>query len=92
MDIEGAEPDALAGAGGLVARHRPVLAVCVYHVQNHLWRLPLQMRALADDYRYYLRPYNEEGWDLVCYGVPAERLRPAGGATAAGATAAGEAA
>lgn len=78
MDIEGAEPDALAGAAALVARDRPVLAVCVYHLQDHLWNLPLQMHALAHDYRFYLRPYNEEGWDLVCYGVPTERVLQAG--------------
>ena len=73
MDIEGAEPDALAGAAAVVTRHRPVLAVCVYHVQDHLWSLPLQMAALHPDYRFHLRPYNEEGWDLVCYAVPPER-------------------
>jgi FkbM family methyltransferase len=73
LDIEGAEPDALLGARHIIARDRPVLAVCVYHSQNHLWRLPLLIDSLVDDYCYYLRPYNEEAWDLVCYAVPIER-------------------
>ena len=73
LDIEGVEPDALAGARRIIARDRPVIAVCVYHVQDHLWELPLLVRSLVDNYRFYLRPYNEEGWDLVCYGVPRER-------------------
>jgi len=73
LDIEGAEPNALQGARHLIARNRPVLAVCVYHSQNHLWRLPLLIDSVVEDYRYYLRPYNEEAWDLVCYAVPIER-------------------
>jgi FkbM family methyltransferase len=82
MDIEGAEPDALEGAAQLIRTSAPVLAICVYHQQNHLWQLPLQMRALRDDYQFFLRPYNEEGWDLVCYAVPPDRLLArAGGAS-----------
>jgi FkbM family methyltransferase len=74
LDIEGAEPDAIAGARETITRNRPVIAVCVYHIQDHLWRIPLLIASLADDYRFYLRPYNEEGWDLVCYAVPASRV------------------
>jgi len=73
LDIEGAEPEAIKGASGTIARDRPILAVCVYHLQDHLWRLPLLMSSLVRDYHFHLRPYNEEGWDLVCYAVPRER-------------------
>jgi FkbM family methyltransferase len=41
FDIEGAEPGALQGAAQTIARDRPVVAVSVYHVQDHLWTLPL---------------------------------------------------
>jgi FkbM family methyltransferase len=74
LDIEGSEPDALAGAREVIVSNRPLIAVCVYHVQDHLWRLPLLIASLAPDYRFYLRPYNEEGWDLVCYAVPNSRV------------------
>ena len=73
MDIEGAEPDALRGARATIVRRRPLLAICVYHLQDHLWSIPLFLRELCDDYDFFLRPHNEEGWDLVCYGVPRER-------------------
>ena len=73
LDIEGAEPDALRGARQVIARDRPLIAMCVYHRQDHLWTLPLLLDSIVRDYRYYLRPYNEEGWDLVCYAVPNER-------------------
>jgi len=75
MDIEGAEPEALQGARAVIRRRRPVLAVCVYHRQDHLWRLPLMMHDLCGNYDFFLRPHNEEGWDLICYAVPRERLR-----------------
>ena len=78
MDIEGAEPAAVAGAAELIGGSRPVLAVSVYHQQDHLWSVPLQLAALADRYRFHLRPHNEGGWDLVCYAVPEERALDAG--------------
>lgn len=74
LDIEGAEPEALAGAATFISRHSPLLALCVYHRQNHLWEIPLQVASLRPDYSFYLRPHNEEGWDLVCYAVPPSRV------------------
>jgi FkbM family methyltransferase len=77
MDIEGAEPEALRGAGRIVSEAAPILAVSVYHQPNHLWRLPELIRSLRPDYRLFLRPHNEEGWDTVCYAVPPQRLNRA---------------
>lgn len=73
MDVEGAEVDALLGARALIRAARPVLTICVYHAQAHLWRIPLWIRDLDLGYRLHLRPHNEEGWDLVCYAVPEAR-------------------
>lgn len=70
LDIEGAEPEALAGARGLIGRHRPILAVCAYHRQDHLWRIPLLIREIAPDYQLYYRAHNREAFDLVCYALP----------------------
>ena len=75
LDIEGFEVDALKGARKTIERHGPVIAVCVYHRQYHLWRIPLLLGSLRDDYGFFLRPHNEEGWDLVCYAVPRGRLK-----------------
>jgi FkbM family methyltransferase len=76
MDIEGSEPDALAGAGRLIAEHSPVLAICSYHRQDHVWSIPQLIHALNPNYRFFLRPHLVEVWDLVCYAIPAARLRP----------------
>jgi hypothetical protein len=74
MDIEGSEPDALAGARTVIARHAPVLAVCLYHRQADLWQIPLQIRAMNDSYRLHLRRYSDDCWEQVCYAIPPERL------------------
>lgn len=74
LDIEGFEIDALRGGRETIVRHAPVIAVCVYHLQDHLWTIPLLLRSWRDDYALFLRPHNEEGWDLVCYAVPRARL------------------
>lgn len=73
MDIEGAEYGALTGAQHTIRRHQPVLALCVYHRQNDLWRLPLLIHSIYPDYRFFLRAHDVDGWQTVCYAVPPER-------------------
>jgi FkbM family methyltransferase len=75
MDIEGAELDALKGARRTIQTNRPILSICVYHKQDDLWRIPLFIHTLAEDYRLLLRPHDVDGWQLVCYAVPEDRLR-----------------
>jgi FkbM family methyltransferase len=75
MDIEGAEVDALIGARCSIEKYLPVLAISVYHQPDHLWRIPLLIQSFSNQYRFFLRAHNEEGWDLVCYAVPMHRLR-----------------
>ena len=73
MDIEGAEPAALEGCASLLPDARPILAVSAYHLQEHLWELPLYLAERLHHYRFFLRPHDLEGWDLVLYAIPAER-------------------
>ena len=73
MDVEGAEPESLCGAAKTIQRHRPALAVCVYHHRDHLWQIPLQVSRLVQDYRYHLRRYGHNFWETVLYAVPKER-------------------
>ena len=70
MDIEGAEMEALEGGTEAIKSHHPKLAVCVYHIQGHLWQIPLKIRELNPDYHFYLRRYEDEFGDSVCYAVP----------------------
>jgi FkbM family methyltransferase len=70
MDIEGAEIDALKGGAQVIKEHHPKLAVCVYHTQDHIWEIPLEMNNLNPHHRLYLRRYDDEFGDVVCYSVP----------------------
>jgi hypothetical protein len=53
-----------------------LLSICVYHKQDDLWRIPLFIHTLVEDYRLFLRPHDVDGWQLVYYAVPANQLRP----------------
>ncbi len=75
MDIEGAEPATVRGAKGIIHEHQPILAVCLYHAQEHLWQIPLLIQSLNPNYRLFLRRYSDECWEIVCYAVPKERCR-----------------
>jgi FkbM family methyltransferase len=81
MDIEGAEPDAIIGAKNTITANSPILTICSYHLQDHLWRIPLIIHEIQPDYRLYLRPHLLEGWDTVCYAVPGRRLHASGART-----------
>lgn len=74
MDIEGAEPDALLGAQKIIKESAPVLAICLYHAQEHLWNIPLLIHSMNDEYDFFLRRYSDECWEIVCYAVPKKRL------------------
>jgi hypothetical protein len=70
FDIEGSEPDALKGGRNVITQHRPKLAVCVYHVPDHLWSIPLQLHQMLPNARLTLRTYNFDGFECVCYCLP----------------------
>ncbi|HEY5157375.1 MAG TPA: FkbM family methyltransferase, partial [Anaerolineales bacterium] len=75
MDIEGSEVDTLIGAQNIIGKELPVLAICAYHCQDHLWRIPSLISSFSDQYGFFLRPHLSEAWDLVCYAVPLNRLK-----------------
>lgn len=70
MDIEGAEPQALQGAQGIIRAQHPKLAICVYHHISHLWDIPAYIRQLFPDYQLYLRHHNNLEYETVCYAIP----------------------
>jgi FkbM family methyltransferase len=76
MDIEGAEYAALLGARNVIARDKPLLAICVYHTQEDLWRIPLLIRSMLPEHRLFLRGYEGDGFQTVVYAVPANRVLP----------------
>jgi FkbM family methyltransferase len=70
MDVEGAEGAALKGAARTIRDHRPVLAISVYHRAEDLFDLPLQIQAMAPDYRFHLDHYTIHQEETVLFAVP----------------------
>jgi FkbM family methyltransferase len=70
MDIEGGEAAALRGAERLIAECSPRLAVCIYHLPQDIFELPLLMRRLAPYADFHCRSYVTDGLDFVAYAVP----------------------
>lgn len=67
MDIEGAELQALQGAQELILRNKPKLAICVYHLAEHLWEIPFYIKKLVPEYKIYFRHHTSESTETVCY-------------------------
>lgn len=74
MDIEGAEPEAIAGAARVLNESRPVLAACIYHRSEHLWEIPSLVRSISPCHKIFLRRYAEDCWELACYAIPENRV------------------
>lgn len=75
MDIEGAESDAISGARKIIQRATPILAICAYHQQSHIWDIPLLIHSISSEYHLFLRAHEDEGWELVYYAIPTQRLK-----------------
>ena len=69
MDIEGSELNALSGAKLTIKRDKPTLAICVYHKKEDLITIPQYIKALNEDYKFYLRTYYPYCAELVLYAV-----------------------
>lgn len=67
LDVEGSEPAVLEGARRTIIRHRPRLAVCVYHRPSHMWDVAAFLEGLDLGYRFGLRHYTDSVYDTVLY-------------------------
>jgi FkbM family methyltransferase len=70
MNIEGAEIEALRGAGQTIQRWRPKLAVSAYHHPADLWRVPETIQEIDPRYRLYLRQHDGGIIESVVYALP----------------------
>lgn len=69
MDIEGAELPALRGAEKTIKKHKPKLAICVYHKADDLVKIPKYIKSLNKDYEFYFDYYTDIGWEAVLYAI-----------------------
>jgi FkbM family methyltransferase len=70
MDIEGAEKDTLIGLVDTIKKNKPYLAISAYHKPDDLWKIPLQIAEVSNEYQFFLRVYGQQTFDTVLYCVP----------------------
>lgn len=70
MDIEGAELSALQGASKLIQKHRPKLAICVYHKPEDLFEILEFIDSFGINYKYYFRHYTKGVSGTILYCIP----------------------
>ena len=70
MDIEGAEMGALTGGAYTLIKHRPKLAISLYHRHRDIVEIPLYLMKLLPNYNWFIRCYGAHGYDTILYGIP----------------------
>lgn len=71
MDVEGAEKEAITGAAHTIRDFTPKLNIAVYHRNDDIFAIPLQLHKINQNYKFYLRhhPY-VPSWDTNLYAIP----------------------
>lgn len=69
MDVEGMECAALDGAKELIRTHHPKLAICTYHSDADMIKIPKRILELDSGYKLYFRHYTNWLVETVCYAI-----------------------
>ena len=67
MDIEGAEFQALKGAEKTIRKHKPDMAISIYHAPRHIVDIPLWINNLKLGYKFFLRNYTSQSIETILY-------------------------
>jgi FkbM family methyltransferase len=67
MDIEGAELSALEGAVETIKKHRPKLAIAIYHSMDDFVNIPNWIANLNLDYEIFLDHFTIHDEETVCF-------------------------
>ena len=67
MDIEGHEIPALYGVKNTIIKHKPKLAISIYHKGSDLWEIPLLIKSWIPEYKMYIRHHSANFCDTVLY-------------------------
>lgn len=70
MDIEGAEVPALEGARKTILKHRPKMALSLYHSLSDFVEIPRYLASLGVKWRYYLGHYTIHNEETVLFVLP----------------------
>ena len=69
LDVEGAELMALKGAERTIREYKPVLGISIYHKERDLVDIPMYLKEIVPEYKFYFRVHKKLAIDTVLYGV-----------------------
>ena len=73
MDIEGAELSALKGGFDTIKKHRPQLAISIYHdLSTDFVKIPLYLKETLENYKFTIGHYSPRLCETVLYAIPNE--------------------
>ena len=72
IDVEGFEPQVLAGAEASIMRCRPSIGLSIYHAPADIFALPAWVMGRVRDYSFHCRAHDHDGIDFVFYAIPRE--------------------
>lgn len=61
--------EVLSGAAATIKRHKPKLAVAVYHRREDIIEIPKFIRSLRNDRTFHLRIHKEVADDVILYAM-----------------------
>lgn len=67
MDVEGSEMESLIGARETITKHKPRLAIALYHKWEDIFDIPLYILSLNSNYTFKLRHYSSGQCETVLY-------------------------
>lgn len=71
LDVEGAEPAVLAGASEQIKKHKPAMAISIYHGASQFWDIPEYLISNYPDYRFEIGHHSNSPWlETVLYCIP----------------------
>lgn len=70
MDVEGAELESLKGCKKTIQKDKPKLAICIYHRPEDMVQIPIYIKELVPEYRFYIRHHSNCSWETVLYAMP----------------------
>ncbi len=73
LDVEGAELEVLQGAAETIRRHRPQLAVSIYHSPQDYFQVPLKIFSICTGYLFFLESYSPSMGDKILIAIPEEK-------------------
>ena len=73
LDVEGAELMALKGAERTIREYKPILGISIYHKGRDLIDIPMYVKEIVPEYKFYFRVHKKLAIDTVLYGVISEK-------------------